>query len=201
MVKVLDDFLFLAPTELKCVRALDCFRDLANSINLPLAEHKTVAPVNCLEFLGVELDCESSEIRLPAEKLNEYLALVRDIIGAQKIPMRKMKSLAGKLNFAATVIPAGRTFIRRLYDSTIGHRNPNSSINVSDSVKKDLLMWEKFLSDFSGKLMMRAIPDINPATYSIVTDSSKEGYGGVFHKTSTSKELSLSPGKTSTYNS
>ena len=180
VIKVLDDFLFLAPTEPECAAALESFRHLAKRINLPLAEHKTVGPTSCLEFLGIELDCQTKEVRLPQDKLNNYLSLIQQTLKVQKAPLREIKSLAGKLSFASTVIPAGRTFIRRLYDVMIGLKNPNSLVSISNPVVQDLSTWEKFLTLANGKHMMRAIPNLKPAVFTLTSDSSKDGYGGVF---------------------
>ena len=60
-----------------------------------------------------------------------------------------MESLAGKLNFIAKVVPAGRSFTKRVYQSFQGipkHRH----IDLKQPVLADLCMWKLFLIHFKG---------------------------------------------------
>ena len=41
-----------------------------NKLNIPIAAHKTVGPVTCLEYLGIVLDTVKFEARLPMDKVN-----------------------------------------------------------------------------------------------------------------------------------
>ena len=181
VVKYLDDFLFFGVTEKECRQALHCFRDLAKEINLPIAEHKTVGPDRIITFLGYEIDTVQKMIRIPQEKILEDLMLIRAVIKAEHISLRDLKAIIGKLGFAANVISAGKTFLRRLHDSTKGSADPNRVVYLTIDQKKDLLIWEKFLIDFNGKTLFQSIPALLPTTITLCSDSSKSGFGGVCH--------------------
>ena len=181
VVKVIDDFLFLAPTFDECQRALNAFRELAISINLPLAEHKTVGPSQVITFLGIEIDTLDSSCKLPQEKLSEYLELVENSLELDNIAMKEAKALLGKLNFASAVVPAGRTFLRRLYSLTSGSYLPNKKVPLKLHHKKDLRVWRQFLHIHPGKTFLSAIPAFKPFTATIQSDSCLAGYAGVCH--------------------
>lgn len=69
-VHILDDFLFLgSPNTVECKQALFAFHEIAKSLGIPIKEEKTVHPTTALTFLGLELDSNAMEIRLPREKI------------------------------------------------------------------------------------------------------------------------------------
>jgi hypothetical protein len=52
----------------RCHETLETFQDVCKSWGVPLADDKTVEPVEVLTFLGVELDTIKMEMRLPQDK-------------------------------------------------------------------------------------------------------------------------------------
>ena len=56
VLKVIDDFLFIAETKEECQRALDSFE----------------GPTKCLTFLGIQIDTEKGELSIPPEKFAKY---------------------------------------------------------------------------------------------------------------------------------
>ena len=181
VVKVIDDFLFLAPSQDQCQNALDSFKELAKEIGLPLAEHKTVGPTRVISFLGLEINTIEGVVKLPPEKLQKYAQLVNEALSWEKISMRNAKSLIGKLNFASAVFPAGRTFLRRMYDLTSGKYVPNKKIRLRAKHKKDLRVWREFLKIHSGKSFLAAIPVFKPFYTTLISDSCPSGYAGICH--------------------
>jgi len=66
----LDDFLFFgAPKTDNCYKALRVAKGTCMTLGALLAEEKSEGPSVVLSFLGIELDTEALELRLPAEKL------------------------------------------------------------------------------------------------------------------------------------
>ena len=91
VVHVIDDFLFLAHTYAKCELDLRNFINLCKEIGVPLAPDKTVAPCRVIEFLGITLDAERMEARLPQDKLAKGRALLGN-------SYQRRKSLCGIYN-------------------------------------------------------------------------------------------------------
>jgi hypothetical protein len=71
----------------------------------------------------------------------------------KKVTLKSLQSLLGLLNFAASCIVPGRTFLRRLYDLTVGIRFPHFKIRLTNEAKADLAVWSSFLQSFNGKCM------------------------------------------------
>jgi hypothetical protein len=68
----LDDFLFDGDANTsRCHETLETFQDVCKSWGVPLADDKTVEPVEVLTFLGVELDTIKMEMKLPQDKIIE----------------------------------------------------------------------------------------------------------------------------------
>lgn len=103
------------------------FYQLAQDIGLPIKSSKTVLPTTTLTFLGLELDTEKFEIRLPQDKLVSLREEVLKLKSQKSATMKQLQSLIGMLNFACKVGPPGRIFLRRLIDLTVGLKKTLSS--------------------------------------------------------------------------
>ena len=116
VVKVLDDLFFVADTERGCALARTSFRKLCKELGIPTADHKTIGLVQVITFLGIELDSNSMIACLPPEKLDTYREEILRHVTNDKITIRQLKYIIGKLQFATAVVKPGRAFLRRLYD-------------------------------------------------------------------------------------
>lgn len=180
VVKVLDDFLFVASSESECNHYLSKFKKLCNQIGVPIAHHKTEGPSNCLTFLGIELDSKNMVARLPIEKLSEYSSNIRSMLNSSKCTLRELKSIIGKLQFSTSVVTPGRPFLRRLYDATMGVKQPHFHLRITEELRADLLTWQQFLDHYNGVTIITPSIVDNSSELSLLSDSSKIGYGGVF---------------------
>lgn len=59
-----------------CEQALQCTLRVCGELGVQVAEEKTEGPATSLTFLGIELDSQRMQIRLPQEKLTNLLALL-----------------------------------------------------------------------------------------------------------------------------
>ncbi|VDI48875.1 Hypothetical predicted protein [Mytilus galloprovincialis] len=117
----LDDFSFCrVEPNIKVGNTLKLFQEVCNKIGIPLASDKTTLPTTLLMFLGIEFDTQNLIMRLPNEKLVKLSQKIRDTLDSSKITLKDMQSLLWLLNFACKVVAPGRTFCRRLINSTIG---------------------------------------------------------------------------------
>ena len=110
----LDDFFIVGPPESQtCAHHLDTLLSLCNTLGVPLAEDKLEGPATQLEYLGILLDTDLLEARLPLDELKSALNSWLERLSCSK---RELLSLIGSLSFAAKIVPAGRTFFRRFID-------------------------------------------------------------------------------------
>ncbi|CAJ0965330.1 unnamed protein product [Ranitomeya imitator] len=69
----LDDFLFVGPAESDlCKEVLHKFQDLMKVFGAPLSAEKTLGPLKCLSFPGIEIDSIKGVFRLPWEKIVKF---------------------------------------------------------------------------------------------------------------------------------
>ena len=83
-------------------------------LGVPIAGHKTEGPAKCLTFLGIELDSEAMEVRLP-----EFPLGTRATVPPHgNLPLEPLQlvllSLVDQLQHACCVVKPGRTFLRRM---------------------------------------------------------------------------------------
>ena len=123
IVKVLRRFIFIHPSKEGCEHALDSFIALTKLIGVPLAEKKIVRPTQVLTLLGMEIDSGNMQTALPEEKVDDYLSEILNLQELSHTNLRKFRSLIEKLAFAICVISAGKCFLRRMYNTTIGKPN------------------------------------------------------------------------------
>ena len=115
IVHYLDDFLIILPPTADLISYSKIFKQLAEQVGLAIKKSKneegTVA-----SFAGIEIDTEKMIIRLPHKKLLKAQQLVQTAMNQTSLLLRELQQIMGYLNFIATVVPLGRTFLRRLYN-------------------------------------------------------------------------------------
>ena len=90
-------------------------------------------------------------------------------------------SLAGSLSFAAKVIPAGRTFCRRLFDRATELPSLDTQTAVPDSARLDIMWWKVCLKEWNGRKPLIAPSRTTAEDIGFYTDASGLiGFGLVF---------------------
>ncbi|KAK6195007.1 hypothetical protein SNE40_000528 [Patella caerulea] len=151
VVHVLDDFLFVERTVNNCTRTRQRFECLCKAVGIPLAPEKTCGPSTNIQFLGITLDSDLMEARLPADKLSKCWDLLDRYSNKKKISLRDLQSMIGTLQFATSVVLPGRTFLRRLIDLTIGIRRRFYMIRLNSGARSDIAIWKNILENYNGQ--------------------------------------------------
>ncbi len=186
MCHYMDDVFFVGEKDdsgpHSCGALLQTFRTVCNKFGVPLAEEKTVGPVSCLTFLGLQLDSESQTVSIPQSKIEAVKDKIESALGKETVSLRELQSLIGSLQFICRAVAPGRAFLRRLIDQTCGIRNAWFKISLSKGAKSDLNMWLVFLKGFNG---ISIIPDQmwhGEDDLQLYTDACKSiGFGGFFN--------------------
>ena len=178
IVKVLDDFIFIEKTALKCQNSLEIFIRVCNFLRIPLAMNKTTWPAQSIIFLGLLIDSQKMIVQLPHDKLARYSEEISKSLGQKTIKLRDLKSIIGKLTFATSVVTGGRCFLRRLHDATKGVLELDKSIPVSNDIKLDLQVWESFMVSYNGKHVITMLGNLD-FKFTVQTDASPIGYGAI----------------------
>ena len=68
----LYDFIFAGSKGTdQCKQLMHCFTDTCQELGVPIAHDKTVGPCTVLIFLGLIIDSEQMQIRIPEQKITE----------------------------------------------------------------------------------------------------------------------------------
>jgi hypothetical protein len=76
------------------------------------------------------------EARLPTDKILKTRSILSEFLCRRKATLKEVQSLIGLLNFACTVVPPGRAFLRRLIDLTKGVNAPFYRIRLTGQLKQ-----------------------------------------------------------------
>ena len=183
VIHILDDFLFLGPSEDKCRIDLKNFLNLCHQIGVPIADEKTMGPATALQFAGIALDTVSMEARLPDDKLDKCREQLSSFCSRKSVTLKVLQSLIGLLNFACSVVVPGSAFLRRLIDLTKGIRKPTHHVRLTKESKHDLHMWLEFLSAYNGKSFFLSSRWVTSKTLNLFTDAAGSlGYSAIFGK-------------------
>ena len=132
ILHILDDFFIaLPPPGSLCSTALCELLTLFTDLGIPLAPGKTFHPSTELEFMGILLDSQKMEARLPDDKLSRIRTLIASWQSKRACRLHDLQSLIGSLHFACKVVAPGRPFLRRMIALTRGLSNPTSVIRLS----------------------------------------------------------------------
>ena len=149
-------------------------------IGIPTAPDKTVRPTQVITFLGLELDSVAMEVRLPVDKLNRCTTLIETCLKKDKTQLKPPQSVIGTLYSACGAVVAGRPFLRRVINLTIGVTRPCHYIRITHEVREDLKTWLIFLQAFNGKSLMLPQHWLQSPSIDLYTDASGTlGYGVV----------------------
>jgi hypothetical protein len=179
----LDDFIILGrPESSQCTEALATLNHSCWALGVPVAEHKRAGPATCLTFLGIEVDTEAAQLRLPMEKLQRLSSLLNGWGDRRTCSRWELESLVGLLNHACKVVRSGRSFLRRMID--LLHMVPMHPlrphpIRLNREFRSDLIWWRLFVSEWNGVSFLPP-PHQLPAK-EMATDASGSWGCGAWH--------------------
>ena len=108
----LDDFTTLGPPRSpQCQWNIQGIRQVCRSTCTPLEEDKCEGASPVMTFLGMQLDSQKLEIRLPADKLERLQQLLSDWKSWKAGKKRDLLSLIGYLQHASKAVHQGRSFL------------------------------------------------------------------------------------------
>ena len=120
------------------------------------------------------------EMRLPAPKLQELRHRLANWSITQHCSKQELLSLIGLLAFAAKVVPAGRTFLRRLIDLSSSATALQDTIALTATAQEDIRWLQEMLPLWNGKALIRDHYWCKAPDMELFTDASGAGFGGFF---------------------
>ena len=99
-------------------------------------KNKVEGPVTCIEYLGIILDSEKMESRLPRDKVIRITEFIHYILNKRSCTKRELLQLLGHMNFASKVILAGRTCVSFLLNLASSVKELHHYVHISRSCKR-----------------------------------------------------------------
>ena len=124
---------------------------LFGRLNDPIANHKTDGPTSVLTFLGIEIDTDQFQLRLPSAKILRLNSLLQQWARRRCCTRKDLESLLGHLSHAAIVIKPGRIFLASLFSllSVVSH--PSHFIRLNVEARTDLGLWHCLIKHWNGR--------------------------------------------------
>lgn len=145
-------------------------RDLITTIGLPIAWDKIITPTRCIKFLGIYIDFDMKEIRIPEEKIPKFLNLARDTHDKRYVSVRTVQSIAGHVNHLSKAVRPARLFLNRILEAL---RNADKGpVRVDRYFKSDLDWFMNFLPEYNSRTL------ILPPNPSLVIEADSSLVGG-----------------------
>jgi len=149
----LDDYIVIAPPQSPlCQSWSELLLAECAQLGVPIASPKTDGLTTVVTFLGILIDTDRGELRLPQDKLQLLRGLLDDCGKCKACTCKELESLSGLLNPVCMVVRAGRSFLRRMIDLLHAVQHPLSSkiaIRLSRGFKADLAWWQGFLEQWN----------------------------------------------------
>ena len=172
----LDDLIGVANPEVSA----EAFHHLGQTLeDLGLLENfaKAYPPAIIQIVLGIEVNTVEGTLSVPKDKLIEIVVVVGKWQEKIKSTKVELQSLIGTLQFVSKCVLQSRVFMNRLLE-TLRAMSKKKSIRLSESFKKDVKWWSRFMEKYNGVSFIPAMawgePDVTFAT-----DSSLKGCGGM----------------------
>ena len=182
VIHILDDFFIAGHTKIDCLESFTTLLKVFMALQVPTVASKTLGPSRVLEFMGIVLDSERMEARLPDDKLARIRHLLDSFTNRRSARLVDLQSLIGTLQFACKVLVTGRTFHQRIINLTREVKNRFHHIRLNKEFSRDVIMWKAFLDKWNGRSFfldswVTSAPDLQ-----LYTDAaSTVGFGGYFN--------------------
>ena len=147
----LDDFLTVGrPQSDQCASNLQIMKQACSDTGTTIELDKCKGPATVKGFLGLELDTEKLEMRLPQDKLHGLLEALSSCRGRKACRKRELLSLIGSLSHACKAVRLGRAFLRRLIDPSSVVKHLDHYVRLSRFARSDIKWWYHFASKWNG---------------------------------------------------
>ena len=168
----IDDFITVgSPESTECTENVRLMHSICDQLGLPIELSKDVGPSSILTFLGIELDSNRLELRLPREKLQQLRSNLAAWRGRKAGRKRDLLSLIGSLSHACKVVRAGRSFLRRLIDLASTAKCLDHYVRMNLEARADVEWWVRYAESWNGISMMHIGQEVPPEV-TVTSDAS-----------------------------
>ena len=133
-----------------CKKSLDLALPFCQELGFPVKQEKVVGPAMIIEFQGILIDIEQMQLCLPLQKLYRLRRLIQSWKERKSCTKYQLLSLIGYLQHASTVVKPGRTFLRRMIDTSKRQIHLDAPMRLNTGFRSDIIWWSLFLERWNG---------------------------------------------------
>ena len=119
-----------------------------------------------LAFLGILIDTDAFELRLPLEKIQRLQTLLQSWSSKKSCTRKELESLLGHQSHAASVVRPGRTFLCHLFSLLHLAGVPHHFFRPNLGARADLAWWKCFFQSWNGSSFFLPLPTPSWHVYS-----------------------------------
>ena len=134
----------------QCSDNLKIMLNTCKECNFSVNPSKVVEPTPVLEFLGIVIDSLSMMLCISETRLRDILSQLEKWSGRRKCTKRQLLSIIGKLTFVSKVVRSGRTFVRRMIETSKRVQALHHRIRLNAEFQKDIQWWLTYLPSWNG---------------------------------------------------
>jgi hypothetical protein len=117
-VSYLDDIIIMQTSKEACEDDLAIYLAVLQMLGLePQMEKVSSEASTQCDFLGLDIDTEKEEVRMPQKRMEMMLAIIEEWIGKKSCTRVELERLIGSLTHMTKGVPAGKLFMRRMIDT------------------------------------------------------------------------------------
>ena len=151
-----DNFSLVGPPQSpECQVRLDTALQVCEEVGFGVAPKKTEGPATQINLLGIIIDSDKMELRLPKQKLEKVQEMVNQWKRRHMCRKRDLQVLAGHLNHACKVIRPGRRFLRGIFGLLSQFERKDHPIRLNREFRADMEWWYEFASRWNGVSLLR----------------------------------------------
>lgn len=171
-VVYLDDILVLCPRNHDPNQQFARVMNIVSSLGLPVAQEKIITPARSIKFLGIVIDLDDKELRMPPDKIIKFLDLIDNVMNRKFISKRELQQVLGHINHLGKCVPPARVFMNRLLQCL--RQCKHRTVRVDAMLCSDLEWFKTFLMVYNGRSLI-----VEPTPTAILeVDSCLIGGGG-----------------------
>ena len=173
-INYLDDFCLVDREVATCEASQRELIAILRRLGFYISFKKLTPACRVTRYLGIEIDSEKMELRLPKDKLEKLQGILHSFVKRRKASKLELQKLGGILAHCCKVVQGGRTFSRRVYDLIASVRSNHHRVRLTEEFRRDLRWWLDFAAVFNGRA--KIVAPSYPAV-SLYSDASLSGFG------------------------
>ena len=188
----IDNMLVMARTREEVNQYMEVLVLLLEALGFIVNQEKShLIPAQELEFLGLSVDSQTFQLKLPSEKIRQISKEAAQLLKRESLSARQLSQFLGKLNAASQAMLVTPLFYRALQKGlqtaiAQGAQDYEHHMRLSKDAREELVWWQHHLACWNGRTVIQ-----RQSQMKIQSDASLTGWDAVCDGVSTGGSWSL----------